>query len=193
MNSLFDQLPQQKQYEEWQKNPERWNDRPFIQQVKTVQDNQTGFLASGFGNAIEALNAGGAGVGGGLSEFIHQNIEKPLFGWVTKNPNDRLAFGRLADVFFEDQAYSSSAAGKHNTVDENGQIRRKDFVDYFKEGDYAGAFGDLGIGALESAPTSAVAVGATVAGAPQVGLGLIGAQVAGTRKRELDQNKPEIS
>lgn len=201
MNSLFDQLPESQQVEEWKKNPEKWNDRPFIQQFRTVADSQKSIFGDNWvgdtslavGNVVEALNAGGAAVGGGLTEFIHQNIEKPLFGWVSKDPSSRLAFGRLADVFFEDQAYSSSAAGKHNTMDENGNIRQKDFTDYIKEGDFASALGDLSLGALESAPTSAVAIGATMAGSPQAGLAIIGAQVAGSRKRELDATHPGLS
>jgi len=201
MNSLFDQLPEKKQVEEWKNNPERWNERPFIQQFKTVADEQKSVFGDNWlgntslaaGNVVEGLNAGGAAVGGGLSEFIHQNIEKPLFGWISKKQSDRLAFGRLADIFFEDQAYSSSAAGKHNTIDDNGNIRQKDFIDYIKEGDFGRALGDLSLGAIESAPTSAIAIGATMAGSPQLGLSLIGAQVAGTRKRELDKNNPELS
>ena len=144
------------------------------------QKRQGGFWNTWIGDAIEKLNAGGAMIGKNLFGALDkatQGVEK--LGLGTRGG----AFKNLSDYFKGVEETSRANSDRYNG---------KSYSDLWKEGDYAGAIGDIALQGAESLPMSIAAAASTIAGAPIAGLAGIGALTANEKYDQLDAEYPDM-
>lgn len=144
------------------------------------QKKQGGFWDTWIGDAIEKLNAGGAMIGKNLFGALDkatQGVEK--LGLGTRGG----AFKNLSDYFKGVEETSRANSDRYNG---------KSYSDLWKEGDYAGAIGDIALQGAESLPMSIAAAASTIAGAPIAGLAGIGALTANEKYDQLDAEHPDM-
>ena len=143
-------------------------------------DSGRGFWDTYLGDAIEKLNTGGAQLGAGL------------FGALDKATSgiEKLGLGTRGGMFKDASDYFKGVAeaSRANSDRYNG----KSYSDLWKEGDYAGAIGDIALQGVESLPMSISAAAATIAGAPVAGLAGIGAITASDKYDQLDAENPDM-
>lgn len=154
---------------------------PVTEQEQTQTDKKTGgFWDTWVGDAVEKLNAGGAMIG------------KNLFGVLDKAAIglEKAGLGTRGGAFKQASDYFKGVeeASKVNSDRYNG----KSYSDLWKEGDYAGAIGDIALQGIESIPISISAAAATMAGAPIAGLAGIGALTANEKYDQLDKENPNM-
>ncbi|WP_099465547.1 ADP-ribosyltransferase-containing protein [Parabacteroides provencensis] len=146
----------------------------------TDQGSRKGFWNTYLGDAIEKLNAGGAQLGAGL------------FGALDKATSgiEKLGLGTRGGMFKDASGYFKGVAetSRVNSDRYNG----KSYSHLWKEGDYAGAIGDIALQGIESLPVSISAAAATIAGAPVAGLAGIGAITASDKYDQLDAENPNM-
>lgn len=147
---------------------------------KTKKQKQGGFWDSWVGDAVERLNTGGAQLGAGL------------FGALDKATSgiEKLGLGTRGGMFKDASDYFKRVAetSRGNSDRYNG----KSYSDLWKEGDYAGAIGDIALQGVESLPMSISAAAAAIAGAPVAGLAGIGAITASDKYDQLDAENPDM-
>lgn len=144
------------------------------------QKRQGGFWGTWIGDAIEKLNAGGAMIGKNLFGALDKatlGVEK--LGLGTRGG----AFKNLSDYFKGVEDTSRANSDRYNG---------KSYSDLWKEGDYAGAIGDIALQGAESLPMSIAAAASTIAGAPIAGLAGIGALTANEKYDQLDAEHPDM-
>ena len=146
----------------------------------TTSGGDRGFWDTYLGDAIEKLNTGGAQLGAGL------------FGALDKATSgiEKLGLGTRGGMFKDASDYFKGVAeaSRANSDRYNG----KSYSDLWKEGDYAGAIGDIALQGVESLPMSISAAAATIAGAPVAGLAGIGAITASDKYDQLDVENPDM-
>jgi hypothetical protein len=144
------------------------------------QKRQGGFWDTWIGDAVEKLNAGGAMIGKNLFGALDKatrGVEK--LGLGTRGG----AFKNLSDYFKGVEETSRANSDRYNG---------KSYSDLWKEGDYAGAIGDIALQGAESLPMSIAAAASTIAGAPIAGLAGIGALTANEKYDQLDAEYPDM-
>ena len=146
----------------------------------TTSGDDKGFWDTYLGDAIEKLNTGGAQLGAGL------------FGVLDKATSgiEKLGLGTRGGMFKDVSDYFKGVAetSRANSDRYNG----KSYSDLWKEGDYAGAIGDIALQGVESLPMSISAAAATIAVAPVAGLAGIGAITASDKYDQLDAENPDM-
>lgn len=155
------------------------SERP-TQSVNPDSVKNGGFLDTWIGDAAERLNAGGAQLGAGLFGAL----DKATIGL------EKLGLGTRGGAFKDASDYFKNVAetSRANSVRNGG----KSYSELWKEGDYAGAVGDIALQGIESIPMSISAAAATVAGAPVAGLAGIGAITASDKYDQLDTENPDM-
>lgn len=148
--------------------------------TKPGSNKSSGFWDTWVGDAIERLNTGGAQLGSGL----FGTLDKATIGLEKLGLGTRGGAFKDASNYFKNVAESSRA----NSVRNDG----KSYSELWKEGDYAGAVGDIALQGVESLPMSISAAAATVAGAPVAGLAGIGAITASDKYDQLDTENPDM-
>lgn len=132
---------------------------------QTPNDQQTGFWTSFLGNTLERLGGETLNTIGGwinykesIPRFIFANIINPENpGEILNDPNlhEKAYFGRKL-MGLGNELVSRSDPNPHIYDPEIGQYRPRDFVDLFKEGNYAGAGADIYRAGVGSGPNGLV-------------------------------------
>lgn len=148
--------------------------------TKPGSNKSSGFWDTWVGDAIERLNTGGAQLGSGL----FGTLDKATIGL------EKLGLGTRGGAFKDASNYFKNVAesSRVNSIRNDG----KSYSELWKEGNYAGAIGDIALQGIESLPMSISAAAATVAGAPVVGLAGIGAITASDKYDQLDTENPDM-
>lgn len=139
-----------------------------------------GFWDTYLGDAVEKLNTGGAQLGAGL------------FGALDKATSgiEKLGLGTRGGMFKDASDYFKGVAETSRV--NSDRYKGKSYSDLWKEGDYAGAIGDIALQGVESLPMSISAAAAAIAGAPVAGLAGIGAITASDKYDQLDVENPNM-
>lgn len=148
--------------------------------TKPGSNKSSGFWDTWVGDAVERLNTGGAQLGSGL----FGTLDKATIGLEKLGLGTRGGVFKDASNYFKDVAESSRV----NSIRNDG----KSYSELWKEGDYAGAIGDIALQGIESLPMSISAAAATVAGTPVAGLAGIGAITASDKYDQLDTENPDM-
>lgn len=160
--------------------------------LNAAQKQKKGFWTTPIGDILENVGGGVLNTLGGLGKLDEKVAEtvvgKILFPQnIVKDAIRKSSLGKnqiTADDVLDAGQNMIEKGTRYGLIEdeETGEIRKKQYGDHWKEGNYLAAAGEIMLTAASSAPTSLLAM------VPGAGLALVSASAAGQKYNELDTN-----